>query len=119
MYKKVRNMIKELFKFLGFYERYLLYRAMKFSRKKGLRFGVDIISKGKTIELIKGKSKIVISAKKWFYIGDLLNDFDSYLNYIIPEKIDGLDIADYSKPEEHRLRKSDLSFYFSFIIEGE
>ena len=63
---------------------------------------VDI--QDKTIEVTKGRKKIIVSTRHMIYIRDIVMQFDYYFNSVMP--VDN--VVDYSTPHAHKVEGFDL-----------
>lgn len=86
---------------------------------KAFAKGLKLNFKKETVEIIKGKTKIIISSSSLVYANDIINDYNYYFDDVIPEKIGEYDVVDFSQPKKHTFKKSGLSFYFSSFVETD
>ncbi len=73
---------------------------------------------GRYLSLRKGQRELRLSTSHNSYIEDAVQRFDYYLEAIVPEVIEGREVADFSQPRLHRVRGSDRQFEFTSFPEG-
>ena len=108
----------------SFKARIVKQKFMDYCKYKGAPLkGIELSFNKETIEVIKGQGKkIILSQDHLIYLSDIIRLFDFYFDIVIPKiKTEGgrdYLIVDYSIPQEHTLRDSNLSFYFSSMAQG-
>jgi FkbM family methyltransferase len=85
-----------------------------------LRYGCTLRlgAGGAHFVLAKAGRELRLSIAHNAYIVDAAQRFDYYLDAVIPERISGLDIADFSEPRIHRVRGIDEAFLFTSFPES-
>jgi FkbM family methyltransferase len=93
----------------------LLY-GQKYRLRHGCTLGLG--PRGRYLRLRKGERELRLSISHNLYVEDAVQRFDYYLDAIIPEVIDGREVADFSQPRRHRVRGTDREFEFTSFPEG-
>ncbi len=70
----------------------------------GLRRGFKITATSKFFRISDGKREIRLARTQAIYLDDTLRNFDFYFDGVEPERVDGVDLADYSAPKRHRVK---------------
>jgi FkbM family methyltransferase len=74
-----------------------IIRLKRIAKRKGLDVKIDT----KYIDIISGLNIVRISARHEVYLADIINSFDYYFSAVIPFKLLGSNIVDYSTPRYH------------------
>lgn len=77
----------------------ILFGLTKKAKEKGLevRFAMD------HVDIIRGSDVLRIFSGHMVYFGDIINFFDYYFGAVIPVKVRGKNIVDYSSPRYHEV----------------
>jgi FkbM family methyltransferase len=78
--------------------RHALPHALK---RRAARHGIRMTIGRDRIDLIKGTTVLRLSADHAVYVPDAIESFDYYVGAVIPFKVRGMDVVDYSTPRYH------------------
>jgi len=71
-----------------------------------------------SLEIYRGQRKIIISSRHVAYISDIGADFERYFGAVVPEKINGFEVVDYSVPKKHTIRPYGVTLDFTSLAEN-
>lgn len=87
-------------------------------RLKGLSRGYVITANADIFKIAKGSREIRLSRNQSIYLNDTVENFDFYYEGVEPERRDGVDLVDYSKPSWHKVKNFDpFPIYFPAVAE--
>jgi FkbM family methyltransferase len=98
----IKKAIKSIIVKMGLYplmaRLYSQYILNQLARKKGY----TLVQKNGKIEITKRRQRrIIISSKHSAYTWDIIIDFERYFDAVVPDKLNEIEVVDYSKPKAH------------------
>ena len=82
-------------------------------KKDASRMGMKLVTRDVFFDLIKGDTVLRIRHAHTQYLQHMIENFDYYVNSVIPVRMDGMQLVDMSGPRYHRLRGfGDIPFLF-------
>jgi FkbM family methyltransferase len=82
-------------------------------KKAALRAGMKLVTRDVFFDLIKGDTVLRTRHAHTLYLQHMIENFDYYVNSVIPVRVDGIKLVDMSGPRYHRLTGfADIPFLF-------
>lgn len=73
-------------------------------RAKGIRRGFKIAANDSFFRISDGKREIRLARSQAIYLDDTMSNFDFYFGSVTPERVDGMDLVDFSAPKRHGVK---------------
>ena len=84
---------------------------------RSLGIAVEADDKSRPIAVTRGRDRILLGQRHWFYAKTACVHFDLLSGTVVPEDRDGFAVSDFSAPRSHVLRGSGRPFFFSSLAE--
>jgi FkbM family methyltransferase len=82
-------------------------------KKAASRAGMKLVKRDVFFDLVKGDTVLRIRRAHTLYLQHMIENFDYYVDSVIPLRVDGIKLVDMSGPRYHRLRGfGDIPFLF-------
>jgi FkbM family methyltransferase len=78
---------------------------------------IEYAGNGGPITVKKGKQRFIIAPEHYLYAADLCNQFDYYFSSTMPDRINGMEVVDYSRPGWHTVKGSGQRIFYTSIAE--
>ena len=87
-------------------------------RLKARSRGYSVVSNPDFFRILHKDREIRLARSQSLYLNDTIENFDFYFDGVEPERVDGIDVVDYSMPRRHKVKNFDaFPVFFPAVAE--